>query len=427
MKNASRSLLAMLFILASARATGASIIYNLGTLGGTESRGEAVNTSGQIAGSSRTNPSNTYHAFAYSGAPGNGGVMADLGTLGGSESEGHAINAAGQIAGSSRITGGGTQTNFHAFRYTGTPGAGGSMADLGTLGGFESYGTGINSSGQVTGYSLRATDLAPNYHAFIYTGTPGSGGAMADLGTLGGNRSEGHAINDSGQVAGSSLTSLGVTHAFRYSGVPGNGGGMVDLGTLGNPAGAGGRQSNGTAINASGQVAGDSDTFAGPSHAFLYTGTPGNGGVMADLGTLGGTVSSAAAINALGQVAGSSLTSANTNRAFLYTGTPGVDGHMTNLDAWLDATDPTEGAKWTLINAYGLSDNGLVTGYGNYNGGTGDPNNGNKAFLLDASALLVPEPASVVLLAIGVAWLVWLRRRIGDWSGRLKAAIRVWD
>jgi probable HAF family extracellular repeat protein len=42
----------------------------------------------------------------------------------------------------------------------------------------------INASGQVAGYS----QAPPNgsYHAFLYTGTPGGGGAMADLGTLGG-------------------------------------------------------------------------------------------------------------------------------------------------------------------------------------------------------------------------------------------------
>ena len=38
--------------------------------------------------------------------------------------------------------------------------------------------------------------------AFIYTGTPGTDGAMADLGTLGGQGSWGLAINNAGQVTG---------------------------------------------------------------------------------------------------------------------------------------------------------------------------------------------------------------------------------
>src|SRR5262249_44023869 len=85
----------------------------------------------------------------------------------------------------------------HTFLYTGTPGSGGAMADLGTLGGPSSLGFGINASGQVTGYSDAATN-APGVHAFLYSGTPGSGGAMADLGTLGGPTSEGFGVNDSG-------------------------------------------------------------------------------------------------------------------------------------------------------------------------------------------------------------------------------------
>src|SRR4029079_10366031 len=89
----------------------------------------------------------------------------------------------------------------HAFRYTGTPGSGGVMADLGTLGGSESIGFDINTAGHVVGYSSTTGNHA--YHAFLYTGTPGSGGAMVDLGTLAGKaHSFGVAINDHGQIAG---------------------------------------------------------------------------------------------------------------------------------------------------------------------------------------------------------------------------------
>ena len=69
--------------------------------------------------------------------------------------------------------------------YTATP--------LGTLGGTNSEGHAINSSGQVTGVSLTTGDAA--YRAFLY-----SGGSMINLGTLGGNfYSEGLGINDSGR------------------------------------------------------------------------------------------------------------------------------------------------------------------------------------------------------------------------------------
>ena len=115
---------------------------------------------------------------------------------------------------------------------------------------------------------------------------------MLDLGTLGGTSSGGAAVNASGQVTGSSYTTIPgvysvVYHAFRW-----DGGVMQDLGTLG------GSFSFGSAISDSGQVTGAADTPDGASHAFLW-----DGAVMKDLGTLGGSIYGAA-INALGQVTG---------------------------------------------------------------------------------------------------------------------------
>ena len=113
---------------------------------------------------------------------------------------------------------------------------------------------------------------------------------------------------------------------------------------------------------------------------------------MADLGTLGGTYSAARGINARGQVVGESYTYPDTIgnihfHAFLYTGTPGVDGHMIDLDDWLDANNPAEGAHWDLISAAGVTDTGLITGFGVYDYDDGRVLN-PAAFLLDASALV---------------------------------------
>jgi probable HAF family extracellular repeat protein len=146
---------------------------------------------------------------------------------------------------------------------------------------------------------------------------------------------------------------------------------MVDLGTLG------GLSSHGYAINASGQVAGISSvTGNATSHAFRYS-----GGVMTDLGTLGGIYSEAHAINASGQVVGTSfIAGSETRHAFLSTGSSMID-----LDAWLDANNPAEGAKWTLNGAYGLSDTGMITGYGSYDDGPGGLSDGSRAFLLATS------------------------------------------
>src|SRR5258706_14628009 len=67
---------------------GTATVYNLGTLGGSISQGNAINSNGQVAGSSQAAGSTVYHAFLYSGTAGSGGAMADLGTLGGAESDG---------------------------------------------------------------------------------------------------------------------------------------------------------------------------------------------------------------------------------------------------------------------------------------------------------------------------------------------------
>src|SRR5262245_16876800 len=76
-------------------------------------------------------------------------------------------------------------------------------------------------------------------------------GEIFNLGTIDGTFSEGYAINASGQVAGQSSIGPGNTnHAFRYIGVPGNGGTIQDLGALDV------KNSSGWAINNAGQVAG---------------------------------------------------------------------------------------------------------------------------------------------------------------------------
>src|SRR6516165_3440412 len=103
------------------------------------------------------------------------------------------------------------------------------ITDLGSLGGGVTHGLAINASGQVTGDSVSSqlvqVPCPPRYgvpqkcfrhpdHAFVW-----SNGTMTDLGTLGGLDSQGVAINGSGEVVGYSAGRNTVTGAeFLWNG-----------------------------------------------------------------------------------------------------------------------------------------------------------------------------------------------------------------
>ncbi|MBN2023227.1 MAG: hypothetical protein JW809_10600 [Pirellulales bacterium] len=168
----------------------------------------------------------------------------------------------------------------------------------------------INDAGQIVGgYETVFGD----WGAFVWDPTSG----MKELGNLGRSyNTTGYAINNRGEVAGSSTTdylSGGGPHAFRWR----RDGGMLDL------DGLGGNQSNAFDINDDGTVVGAAWPGNDRSHAFLWTAQTG----MRDLGTLGGDESSAIAVNNLGQVIGVTSVSLDPDapfRAFLWTESEGM-------------------------------------------------------------------------------------------------------
>ncbi|WP_457332321.1 hypothetical protein [Rhizobacter sp. P5_C2] len=177
--------------------------------------------------------------------------------------------------------------------------AGYSVFDIGQLSaGTATYATGVNSSGQVTGYSYQFDNEGDeiNYQAFV-TGANGAG--ITGLGTLGGAWSKAWAINDSGTVVGQSQTASGDARAFMSG--PGNT--LTNLGTLG-----AGTHSVATGINRFGQVIGMTMSYSDPAYFYAYgqegfiTGEHGQN--MRSLGTLGGEPLLGTAIGDTEQIVG---------------------------------------------------------------------------------------------------------------------------
>jgi len=160
---------------------------------------------------------------------------------------------------------------------------------------------------------------------------------VTDLGTLGGNVTSATAINDCGQITGSSSLSNGSEQPFLW--VNGN---MQAIGSFNSPM----ESFSPVAINNSGQIAGNYQKY-GLNHAYLYS-----NGEYTDLGSLSiAQPSYATGINDFGKVVGGSNTTVGglgITRAFLYS-----NGSMKDLGAL---------SQNSSSYAYGINNNGKIVG-----------------------------------------------------------------
>ena len=246
---------------------------------------------------------------------------------------------------------------------------------MGTLGGNESTAYAINNLGQVA----RFAETTSSY--FPYRTAPNSpiNPATDSLGTLGGKNGEGFGINDSGQVVGYAQIPSFDNDAFRTA--PNS---PINPATDNlSPDGSTGCTAR--AINASGQVVGQFDAPGGPLAYRTKPNSPINP-ITDSLGALGGVSSNALAINGAGDVVGYFINLNNPAQpvqAFYFDGTTTMDLN--------DLTNVPNG--WNLQQATANNDRGQIVGFGQSNLGS------HFAFLLTP----VPEPSSLILLAIG--WL----------------------
>lgn len=329
------------------------VVAQLGSLGGTVGRSNAVNDLGWVSGWWNLPGDTSHHAVLwFDGQPN------DLGTLGGpsSEIEFNAKNNFGMLAGGSDASNLDPYgENFciltfpdpfqcSAFRWEN-----GAMSALPGLGGNSSYATNSNRLGHIVGWAetgLDANCLSPQ--VFDFHGALWSGDNVQNLPPLATDAvSVSFGINDHHVAVGGSgiCGSPGVlgfallAHAVIWrNGLP------SDLGGLGG-------QVNNTAtdINNQGQVVGMSDvTGDTATHAVLWQ----EGGIV-DLGTLPGDAFSYAwAISENGQILGQSCDVNGNCRGFLW-----HNGVMTDVNTLIPAE-----SELIIIDSNDINSAGDITG-----------------------------------------------------------------
>ena len=256
-------------------------LVDLGTLGGGLSRATGISDADLVVGESYTAESEVdIHAFVWDGE-----VMHDLG-IPGRDSGADAINAAGQIVGYEDDVFG----NMHAMLWERGEGHRLDRFDSGY-----SRATAINSAGQAV-FVLYWSGAGGSAESYLWDSGP-----LADLGSF-----EALGLNTRGDVIGVPSTPVLFTGGFVWrSGTTQE---LEGVGELALP----------WAINDLGQVVGSTRMTTGAEHAFLW-----DSGVMIDLNDSidrgsGWELSRATAINSVGQITGFGSLNGQ-RRAFLLT------------------------------------------------------------------------------------------------------------
>jgi probable HAF family extracellular repeat protein len=267
-------------------------VNDLGTLGGNAGAAYGINDRGHIVGGALNDVSDSFstgfpapncggpfcivesfpalffpsatqlHAVFWQN-----GTMKDLGTLGGPDSFAWQINASGEIAGQSYID---SVPNASTGVPTTHPffiGHDGKMIDVGSLGGTVSWVGGLNNRGQMIGGMTLPGDAG--WHPFLW-----SNGVLKDLGTLGADCGMATSINDIGDVVGVACTTTALFSAALWRDSA-----LIDLGTVGAD-----RCAEAYSINSHGQVVGESGDCGGPlpNHGWVWQ----NSGPVVNLNSL---------------------------------------------------------------------------------------------------------------------------------------------
>jgi probable HAF family extracellular repeat protein len=344
------------------------VLVDLGALPGPDGSSSAatwISKNGLIAGVSEDGQIDPYtNAPSILAVLWKDDKIVNLGTLdGGYESWSTAVNRTGQVVGfATNLTSDpysllGTTTQSRAFLWQE-----GAMQDLGTLpGGTDAMALFINERGQIVGQSYSANSIVPpalgcldsplTLYSFFW-----EKGHMTDLGTFGGHCAFPYALNNRGQVVGqANLAGDNASHPFLWQ--PGKK--MKDLGALG------GNYGYAAWLNDAGTVVGAA-TNQGDQALLAFVWEKGN---MANLGALPGNACSAAdAVNSAGQIVGGSgffdapfqpACTDPVEHAVLW-----EDGQILDLNNFVPP-----GTDLKLTEAFFINDRGDISGFGTLSNG----------------------------------------------------------